>query len=92
MPKRVDTNQAELMAEARRLHAEVQSIAPIGHGCPDLLLAFCGQWHVIEIKDGSKPPSKRRLRESQMEWHRRFDAPVWIWENVEDVRRDLKGD
>lgn len=88
-PKRVDSNQAELMAEARRLGAEVQSIAPIGHGCPDLLGAQNGHWFMVEIKDGSKPPSKRKLNERQVEWHKRFNAPVWIWESVEDVRRDL---
>lgn len=88
-PKRVDANQTELVHEAERLGAQVQRISDIGSGCPDLLLSHKNRWHVIEVKDGSKPPSKRQLRENQVEWHRRFDAPVWIWESMEDVRRDL---
>ena len=89
-PKRVDSNQPELVAEARKLGAHIQTIASIGHGCPDLLGAKNGQWFVVEVKDGSKPPSKRRLNENQVKWHQKFDAPVWKWESVEDVRRDLK--
>lgn len=89
MPKRVDANQTELVNEAERLGAQAQRISDIGGGCPDLLITFKGQWHVVEVKDGSKPPSRRRLSSKQIEWHERFNAPVWIWESVEDVRRDL---
>ena len=89
MPKRVDANQTELIHEAERLGAQVQRISDIGQGCPDLLGAKDGLWFVVEIKDGSKPPSKRRLNKKQVEWHNRFPAPVWIWESKDDVRRDL---
>lgn len=89
MSKRVDANQTELVREAERLGAQVQRISNIGQGCPDLLGAKDGRWFVVEVKDGSKPPSKRKLNERQVEWHRRFDAPVWLWESVGDVRRDL---
>jgi len=91
MPKRVDANQAELVAEVRRLGGEVQHLHTLGHGCPDLLIAFADRWLVVEVKDGEKPPSRRRLTPDEERWHARFPATVLIWESVEDVQRTLQG-
>lgn len=34
----------------------------------------------MEIKDGSKPPSQRKLTNDEIKWHRKANqyAPVWI--------------
>lgn len=38
---------------------------------------------LVEVKDGSKRPSARKLTPDQEEWHKRF--PVHVVERAEDV-------
>jgi len=87
MPKRIDDNQNEIVKGLRRVGAEVQSLAELGRGCADTLVAFRGSWYVAEIKDGSKPPSRRKLTDAEAEWHEKFNphAPVHIWESLDDA-------
>ena len=33
----------------------------MGKGCPDLAIGFAGKNALVEIKDGKKPPSARKL-------------------------------
>ena len=51
-----------------RSGATVQSLSAIGAGCPDLLVGYKGVNYLIEVKDGSKPPSGRKLTPDQVEW------------------------
>jgi hypothetical protein len=92
MPKfaaKVDSNQADIVDGLRRVGAEVQPLHMVGKGCPDLLVGFRGQWYAAEIKDGSKPPSARRLTPEEIDWHAKFSrvAPVHVWESLEDALR-----
>ena len=82
-----DANHDEIVEALERVGAQVQSLASVGHGVPDLLVAFRGDWYVAEIKDGSKPPSKRRLTPAEAEWHMQFNdaAPVWIWNSADEA-------
>lgn len=34
----------------------------------DLLIGYCGEWVTMEVKDGSKPPSARRLTDLEQEF------------------------
>lgn len=85
--KRVDDNHGEIVAALRRVGAEVQSLASMGGGVPDLLAAFRGDWYVIEVKDGNKPPSKRKLTPDEEKWHAKFShvAPVHIVNTVDEA-------
>ena len=86
---RVDDNQKSIVSSLRKCGAFVQSLASVGNGTPDILVAYRGKWMVCEIKDGSKPPSKRRLTEDEAQWHERArsigHAPVCIIESVEEA-------
>jgi len=89
MPKRTDANQAEIVAALRAAGAEVQSLHTVGHGCPDLLVAYEGAWYVAEVKS-----KKGTLTGSQPEWHERFgkQAPVHVWRTVEQALDDIGAD
>ena len=50
MPKKVDSNQAEIVADLRKVGATVLLLHEVGKGCPDLLVGFQGVNHLIEIK------------------------------------------
>jgi Holliday junction resolvase len=66
---KVDRNQAEIVKALRKAGATVQSLAAIGEGCPDVLCGFERQTVLLEIKDGTKPPSARELTPDQVQWH-----------------------
>jgi len=66
---RVDDNQSEIVRAIQRIGAYVIDCSHVGSGFPDLLVAFRGRWTLIEIKDGEKPPSRRKLTPSQTIFH-----------------------
>jgi len=67
---KVDRNQDEVVGALRAAGVLVLSLAALGKGVPDLLCAFHGRLVLIEVKDGTKAPSRRKLTPDQVEWHR----------------------
>jgi hypothetical protein len=80
---RVDENHAEIVQALRRVGCTVQSLADIGRGCPDLLVARQGQLWLMEVKDGRKPPSARTLTPDEARWHAGWHGPVFVVESVD---------
>ena len=79
----VDRNQAEIVAALRKVGATVQPLHATGQGCPDLLAGFQGANFLLEVKDWTKPPSKRALTPDQVEWHGGWKGQVAIVETVD---------
>lgn len=75
---RTDANHSHIVGALIRCGCEVQSLAMVGDGCADLLVHHKATKRVllIECKDGSKPPSARKLTPDQEEWHKRFPVIV----------------
>ena len=67
---KTDANQREVVAALRAAGASVQLLHAVGEGCPDLLVGYKGLNMLLEVKDGSKPPSAQKLTPQQEEWHR----------------------
>ena len=67
---KVDANQREVVAALRGAGASVQLLHAVGEGCPDLLVGYKGLNMLLEVKDGSKPPSAQKLTPQQEIWHR----------------------
>ena len=95
---RIDANQPAVVAEFRARGATVQPLHPVGDGCPDLLVGYQGVNLLVEVKDGSKPPSARKLTDDQQTWHREWRGQRCIIDTVEqvkplleDIRRDNRG-
>jgi hypothetical protein len=61
----------------------------VGSGCPDLLVAIRGVWALFELKDGSKPPSKRALTDDEFKWHVASAAPVHIVNSITEALAHL---
>lgn len=76
--KRVDDNQGEIVKALRAAGAVVTSIHTVGKGVSDLLVSFRQRWLVIEVKDGNKPPSARKLTPDEAEWIGKQKAPVYV--------------
>lgn len=86
---KVDRNQAEIVRALRKVGAGVQSLAELGCGVPDLLVAFRGQLVLMEIKDWRQPPSKRKLTKDQKRWHAAWPVPVPIVETVNEALKAI---
>lgn len=66
---RTDENHGPIMAALRATGAYVVDCSRVGDGFPDALVFFRGQCIPVEIKDGKKSPSRRRLTGDQVVFH-----------------------
>ena len=89
---RTDTNQTAIVAYLRANGCTVQSLAATGKGCPDLLVGWRCVNVLLEVKDGDRPPSERRLTPDQKAWHLSWrgqvavvDSPEAAWQAVRDA-------
>ena len=74
---RIDGNHVAIVQTLRDLGVSVFSTAGVGDGFPDLVCGYHGT-HLLELKDGSLSPSRRRLTDDEREWHE-----AWLGEPVE---------
>jgi Holliday junction resolvase len=82
---RVDRNHAEIVAVFRRLGCSVLDLAAVGRGCPDILVGCGGQAVLVEIKDGTLSPSRRKLRPAQVEFRANWRGRVVTVETVDQA-------
>jgi hypothetical protein len=68
---RRDDGESEIVSALREAGAVVRVITQ-GDGIPDLLVGYRGYTILMEVKDGTKPPSKRALTPAEeqffMDW------------------------
>jgi hypothetical protein len=86
---KVDANQVEIVKALRSVGASVQPLHSVGQGCPDLLIGWMGKNLLMEIKDGSKVASARKLTVDQLDWHAAWRGNVFVVESAEEAVRLL---
>ena len=86
---KVDANHDQIVSALRAAGALVQSLAAIGKGCPDLLCAFRGALFLLEVKDGSKSPSRQKLTADQEKWHQSWGTLVDVVANPDQALRAI---
>ena len=64
---RIDANQNKIVDALRGAGAFVRIVTQ-GDGIPDLLVAYRGVTILMEVKDGDKPPSARKLTEAEQKF------------------------
>lgn len=82
---KADANQPVIVAALRRCGFVVAHCHAVGGGFPDLVIARRGWTGLVEVKDGSKPPSARKLTPDEAEFHAKWPGEIYILETVEDV-------
>jgi len=82
---KIDANQTAIVSALRQAGCTVQSLAAVGKGCADLLVGFRGVNYLLEIKDGTLPPSRRHLTDDQIDWHSRWRGSVRIANSVSEA-------
>lgn len=87
--RKVDVNHPEIVAAFRKLGYTVHSTVNMGKGFPDII---CGKNingrelnFMIEIKDGSRPPSARRLTSDEQDFASTWRGQYAVIESVEQV-------
>ena len=85
---KVDRNHAEIVDCLRAKGFSVLSIAAVGRGAPDIVLAKAGTTWLAEIKDGHRMGWK--LTEDQKRFHANWQAPILIFDSVETVEMWVK--
>jgi len=66
---KTDANHAPILRALRATGAYVVDCSHVGAGFPDAMAFFRGQCLLVEIKDGAKSPSRRRLTADQQVFH-----------------------
>lgn len=86
--RKVDANHSQIFdALAALPGVSVQSLAPVGGGVPDLLVAVAGKNLLIEVKVPNGPRAKRRwvLTEDQERWHATWRGQVCVVCSVDEA-------
>lgn len=86
--RRTDGNHSDVIGALRQSGWYVCDTSRLGNGFFDAIAVKHGLVRFIEIKDGSKPPSARKLTKDEAEMHVDFinaGAHVVVLESVEDI-------
>lgn len=82
---RTDRNHLEIVAALRKVGCTVRSLAAVGQGCPDLLVGYQGRTLALEIKDGEKPPSERKLTDDEARFFATWAGEAYVVTSVEEA-------
>lgn len=84
---KIDANQPAIVGALRQIGCSVQSLAALGNGVPDLLIARNGFLFLLEVKDGNRCPSDQLLTEDQEDWIAKWKSEVHIARSVDEALR-----
>ena len=88
--RRIDANQNEIVDALRKCGATVRGITQ-GDGIPDLLVGYNGETILMEVKDGQKVPSARKLTEAEQDFFNKWTGGLLVVVNsVEEALEVLK--
>lgn len=89
---KVDANQSEIVAALRKIGASVTPTHQIGNGFVDLVVGWRAKNYLFELKDGTKPPSARRLTDDEAIWFGTWKGEAHVVESAEQAIAILMGD
>jgi len=88
--RRVDANHADIIDAFRRMGCSVADLSRIGGGIPDLAVGLYGRTVLVEVKDGRKPPSARKLTPDEDRFRRGWKGYYAIVESLDDVETTVR--
>ena len=83
-----DANHAAIVKALTAAKCDVLDLKAVGNGAPDLLVGspfYPYRMFLIEIKDGDKPPSARKLTPDQEVFHSKWRGPVYVVTSVKEA-------
>jgi hypothetical protein len=85
---RIDANQEQIVFALRAMGATVRVVTQ-GNGLPDLLVGFRGVTILMEVKDGQKVPSARKLTPAEQKFFEEWRGGIVAIVNSVDEAIDL---
>jgi hypothetical protein len=82
---RRDDNHTDIVGTFRAIGFSVLDTANLGGGAPDIMVSNRLNTWAIEIKDGKKPPSARKLTEAEQTFKDTWQGKFAIITSVDDV-------
>lgn len=79
-PKKVDTNQPDIVRGLRQLGVSVAYTHTLGRGFPDVVAGHKGRSYLLEIKTG-----KDDLTADERAWHAGWKGDVYVVRSLEDA-------
>lgn len=74
---RIDANQNKIVDAMRKAGAVVRIISQ-GDGIPDLLVGYKGFTILMEVKDGDKVPSARKLTDAEQKFFNEWEGGLCV--------------
>lgn len=82
---KIDANQPAIVQALRAAGASVLCMHSLGGGAPDLVVGFRGRNYLLEVKDGDKYPSERRLTQDESRFFQEWRGEVTVVNDVEEA-------
>lgn len=82
---KVDDNHSAIIDAFRAFGISVFDTSAIGRGFPDLVCSNGKRTFLVEVKDGAKVPSARKLTKAQLGFMAEWPEDVYLAQHVEDV-------
>lgn len=86
---KIDNGQREIVSYLRSIGWSVHVTAPLGEGFPDLIVAMPGYTALVEVKDGTLSPSRRKLTRDQYLFRKRWQGDYVLALSPEDAAGQL---
>ena len=82
---KIDENQPALVKLLRDMGISVAITSAAHDGFTDLVVGFGGITVLVEVKDGSKEPARRKLTPQQVAFHGSFKGAITVIENEQQA-------
>lgn len=79
--RRTDANLTPIVKAYRKLGCSVW----VCNSMVDCVIGYGGISELVEVKDGEKPPSARKLTKAQVEFRKTWTGGVWLIKSLADV-------
>jgi hypothetical protein len=84
--KKIDTNQNLIVTQLRKCGVSVAITSMVGKGFPDLIIGRAGQNFLIELKDGNKSKSRKKLTLLEETFFQSWTGQINIAENFDEIK------
>ncbi len=88
-PKRVDSNQKQIVQSLRKLGFSVAITSMVGKGFPDIVVGRHGVNYLFELKDGNKPASCQKLTLWEADFFATWKGKVEVATCLDDILKSF---
>ena len=90
--KKIDANQNEVVKKIRSIpNVSVAITSALGNGFPDLVIGYKGLNYLIELKDGNKTPSQRKLTPDEEKFREQWNGNYHVCNSYQEIIKVIYG-